>query len=126
MLPAYGKELLNLRRSGKRPADPVYVAERWRVAKLLQARDRMVLVAENAGEVVFDWRMCSSLEVIVLYGSLGWVEHVLPRIRAARPRSMRAFDYCELDWRTDEALQAFVLRAMAAGESTQPGLARAA
>ncbi len=70
--------------------------------------------------------MCSSLDVVALYGSLGWVEHVLPKIRSVHPRSLRAFDYTEADWRTDDTLQAFVLRAMRSGESTQPRLARAA
>lgn len=87
MLPAYGRELLELRRSGKRPAQPVYVVDNWEVARVLREKDRFVLVAEDRS-LSYDFEPVRGLDVIAVPTDLDFFRQ-LPSIKAARPRWAR-------------------------------------
>jgi len=96
MLPAYGRELLELRRSGKRPAQPVYVVGTWELAKALRERDRFVLMAEGAPDDFgfmrfrkFDFSMLQDLDVVLAPDSLEFAGAIRPQVEFGRPRSVR-------------------------------------
>jgi len=96
MLPAYGRELLELRRNGKRPAQLVYVVGDWELARELRERDRFVLMVEGDPDEYgfsrfprFDFSMLQDLDVAIVPDSLEWIGVVIPQIRAARPRRVR-------------------------------------
>jgi hypothetical protein len=96
MLPAYGRELLELRQSGKRPAQPVYVVADWSLATELKRRDRFALVAELPRDehfrIVerrrFDFLMLQDLVVILIPDWIDWRAQIEPQVRAARPRQI--------------------------------------
>src|SRR5712691_7580206 len=96
MLPAYGRELLELRRGGKRPAQLVYVVGNWELARELRARDRFVLMVEGDRDEYgfsrfarFDFSMLQDLDVAVIPDSLEWMGVVIPQISAGRPSRVR-------------------------------------
>jgi hypothetical protein len=96
MLPAYGRELLELRRSGKRPAQPVYAVGHWELARALRERERFALMVEGELDEFgfarfprFDFSMLQDLDVVAIPNSLEWIGRVVPQISAARPRSLR-------------------------------------
>ena len=86
MLPAFGRELLDLRRSGKRPAKPVYVVGDWTLAKEFRRRDRFALMVELPAErgvrnaPRFDFSMLQDLEVVCVPDSFEWMAAIPPQI----------------------------------------------
>lgn len=97
MFPAYGRELLELRRSGKRPAQPVYIVGDWSLARQLRLHDRFVLMVE--GEPIaygfcrfrkFDFSMLFDLDVVLMPDSLEWLGAIPPQVQFCRPRSARS------------------------------------
>jgi hypothetical protein len=101
MLPAFGRELLELRRDGKRPAQPVFATVDWEIAKSIKSQDRFVLVM-TAGNAPLDCSMLEGLDVIVL-NILEWPPDIsrraLDAVRSARPSSVR---YRHWDWPRDD------------------------
>src|SRR5690242_18153822 len=101
MLPAYGRELVELRNSGKRPADAVFVTIDWKIADSLRSQDRFVLVMV-AGTAPLDCSMLAGLDVIVL-DALDWPIKVCRRalnaIRMGRPSSI---EYRHWIWSRDD------------------------
>lgn len=96
MLPAYGRELLQVRRDGKRPAQLVYVVGNWELARELRARDRFVLMVEGDPDKYgfsrfprFDFSMLQDLDVAIVPDSLEWIGIIIPQVRAARPIRVR-------------------------------------
>src|SRR5258708_1328970 len=95
MLPAYGRELLDLRREGKRPAQPVYVVGNWELARAARSRDRFALMVEGERDGFgfsrfprFDFSMLHDLDVVLIPDSLEWIGVIGPQVRSARPRSL--------------------------------------
>lgn len=85
-LPAYGKALLDARRLGGRPADPVIVTDCWGVAKVYQEADKFALVCAPAW-TPYDFTLLYNLDVMLLVGSddaLGIAE----RIARAKPERL--------------------------------------
>lgn len=128
MLPAYGRELLEVRQAGKRPKHPVSVTIDWDIAKSIKRQDRFVLVMV-AGETFLDCSMLADLDVVVL-DVLDWPANVSRRalnaIRFGRPRSV---EYRTWDWARDdpttrrteqEGLDALIRCAQARLEGRQP------
>ena len=101
MLPAYGRQLLEVRNSGKRPAHPVYVTIDWEIAKSLRSQDKFALVMV-AGDAPLDCSMLVDLDVVVL-DVLDWPLKVCRRalnaIRMGRPRSI---EYRHWIWSRDD------------------------
>jgi hypothetical protein len=101
MLPAYGRELLELRRDGRRPAQPVFATVDWEIAKSIKSQDRFVLVM-TAGDAPLDCSMLAELDIVVI-NVLQWPDDVCRRalnaIRAARPRRI---EYRHWDWARDD------------------------
>jgi hypothetical protein len=96
MLPAYGRELLELRREGKRPAQPVYVVGDWALARELKRRDRFVLMVElprdafgNPRAQRFDFSPLQDLDVAIVPEWFDWSGIVTPQVNAVRPRSVQ-------------------------------------
>jgi len=98
MFPAFGRELFDLRRSGQRPAQPVYVVGDWGLARACHARERFALMAELVEEgphglVVarrFDFSMLRDLDVVLIPAGMQWRGIIAPQVRMVRPR--RLFD----------------------------------
>ena len=95
MLPAYGRELLELRRDGKRPARPVYVVGNWELARAVRSRDRFALMVEGEHDEFgfsrfprFDFSMLHDLDVVLIPDSLEWIGVIGPQVRSARPRRL--------------------------------------
>jgi hypothetical protein len=96
MIPAYGHELLELRRDGKRPAQPVYVVADWSLARELRSRDRFALVAElprnSSFRIIeqrrYDFSMLRDLVVVLIPDWLDWSAAIVPQIQSARPREL--------------------------------------
>src|SRR5258708_1580998 len=96
MLPAYGREVLELRSGGRRPAQPGYVVGDWELARALRARDRFALIAEGSAFAYgflrfrrFDFSMLRDLDVVLMPGSLEWLGAIPPQVQFCRPRSVR-------------------------------------
>lgn len=96
MLPAYGRELLELRRSGKKPAQLVYVVGNWEIARVLRVLDRFVLMVE--GEALpygflrfrrFDFSMLQDLDVVLIPDSMEFTGHIWWQVESFRPRTLR-------------------------------------
>ena len=89
-LPAYGKELLDARRRGLRPAPPfdvVWITDSWDLAKRVKDWDFFALVC-NPPAAPYDFLLLYDLPVVVMTDSddvLGLVE----RIARAQPRSLQ-------------------------------------
>jgi len=87
--PAYGRELLNVRRDGLRPAPPfdvVFVTDDWDLAQRIREWRFFALVC-NPPEAPYDFSLLFDLPVVVLLLSddrLGLCE----RVARARPRSL--------------------------------------
>lgn len=95
MLPAFGRELLELRRGGKRPAQPVYVVGNWDLARALRARDRFALMVEGERDQYgfsrfarFDFSMLQDLDVVLIPDSLEWIGVIGPQVASSRPRTL--------------------------------------
>lgn len=95
MLPAFGRELLELRREGKRPAQLVYVVCAWPLAHELRRRDRFALMVELPRDELgsprmrrFDFSMLQDLEVVIIPEWFDWLGIVEPQVRAVRPRAL--------------------------------------
>jgi hypothetical protein len=95
MVPAFGRALLELRRNGKRPAQPVYVVADWSLARELRQRERFALVVElehNARGVAqpkrFDFSMLTDLEVVLIPDWVDWWAIVSPQVESVRPRKV--------------------------------------
>lgn len=96
MLPAYGRELLELRRGGERPAQPVYVVGNWELARELRGRERFVLMVEGDRDQFgfsrfprFDFSMLQDLDVVLVPDSLEWLGVIGPQVKSARPGRVR-------------------------------------
>lgn len=92
MLPAYGRELLELRRGGKRPVQPVYIVGNWELARELRGRERFVLMVEGERDGFgfsrfrrFDFSMLQGLDVVLVPDSLEWLGVIGAQVRACRP-----------------------------------------
>lgn len=95
MLPAYGRELLELRREGKRPAQLVYVVGDWDVARVLRYRDLFVLMVEGTPDKFgflrfrrFDFSMLQDLDVVLIPDSVEFGQ-VWGQVQSFRPRTLR-------------------------------------
>jgi hypothetical protein len=92
-LPAFGRALLELRKSGQRPSDPVVVTDDWTIAEAArQALDWYALVCDPP-EVRRDLSMLLGLDVQVVYFAPR--ERIAPMaaaVRAARPRRVTFVD----------------------------------
>jgi len=97
MLPAYGRELLELRRGGKRPAQLVYVVGNWDVARALRnILDPFVLMVEGDADAfgflrfrAFDFSMLQDLDVVLIPDSLEFLGHIWRQVESFRPRTLR-------------------------------------
>jgi hypothetical protein len=126
MLPAFGRELLELRREGKRPSRPVYVVADWSLARELKRLDRFALVVElerNAHWMPqpkrFDFSMLTDLEVVLIPEWIDWWAIVAPQVEAVRPRKIwRALSFHP----DEETVEDKVQRTM---ERAEPEWARA-
>jgi hypothetical protein len=96
MLPAYGRELLELRREGKRPGWQVYVVDNWEVARVLRLLDRFVLMVE--GDALpygfvrfrrFDFSMLQDLDVVLIPDSMEFIGHIWWQVRSFGPRTLK-------------------------------------
>lgn len=89
-LPAYGKELMDARRRGLRPAPPfdtVFVTDSWELAQRIREWDFLALVCAPP-EAPYDFTLLFDLPVVVMTESadvLGLVE----RVWRAQPSSLR-------------------------------------
>ncbi len=89
-LPAYGRELLDVRRRGLRPGPPfdvVFVTDSWDLAKRIRDWDFFSLVCDPPA-APYDFLLLFDLPVVVMTESddiLGLCE----RIARAQPRSLR-------------------------------------
>lgn len=101
-VPAYGKELLSLRRRNHRPLDPVVVTNSFDTARFYRGLDFFAMVADPANAA---WELCMlhDLDVsVILWPDGGWFDRdagryvetydalgLLERISAVAPRSLR-------------------------------------
>lgn len=86
-LPAYGRELLDLRRFGdRRPKfNAVFVMDDWELARVHRERLRYcTLIVEPFED--YSFACCADLDVSVVMG--GDARRVLRALRRARPRSL--------------------------------------
>ena len=96
MLPAFGRDLLELRRNGQRPAQPVYVVGCWDLVQEIQARMRFVLMAELVEEgrlglvcpKRFDFSMLRDLDVVLIPAGLQWRGIIAPQVRMVKPSKL--------------------------------------
>lgn len=65
MLPAYGRELVELRRSGFRPAGKIYITDDWTAAKSLRDRGECALVEPDCAAQL-DFSALAGLPVVFL------------------------------------------------------------
>lgn len=121
MLPAFGRELLDLRLAGKRPAQPVYVVGHWDLARELRLRERFALMAEGEPDNYgflrfrkFDFSMVKDLDVVVVPDTLEFLGSISPQVQFARPRSLQRTPI--FHWGLDTAAD-FVAGAMARVEA---------
>jgi len=88
--PAYGRELLDARRRGLRPAPPfdtVFVTDNWEFAKRVQDWDYYALVCDPVS-APYDFLLLFDLPVVVMIDSED-VLGVCERIARAQPKSLR-------------------------------------
>jgi hypothetical protein len=96
MLPAFGREVLELRLAGKRPAQLVYVVGNWDLARELRRCDRFVLMVEGTADKYgfsrfarFDFSMLRDLDVVLIPDSVELLGHVWPQLQFSKPRTLR-------------------------------------
>lgn len=96
MLPAYGRELLELRLGGKRPAWPVYIVGDWSLARVLRARDSFVLMVQGDPGAygflrfrVFDFSMLQDLDVVLIPDTVELLAQIWWQLQSSRPRTLR-------------------------------------
>jgi len=96
MLPAYGRELLQLRRDGKRPVKPVYVVSGWELAEEVRRRDRFALMAQLPRDANFrivdhrrfDFSMLRDLTAVLIPDWVDWWVEISPQVASVRPHAM--------------------------------------
>jgi hypothetical protein len=66
-LPAYGKELLEIRLRGKRPKDPVWITDCWEFARLYrEMKNGPIVLVVDPADAPYDFLPVQGLDVIVL------------------------------------------------------------
>lgn len=92
-LPAFGRALLDLRKAGHRPRDPVVVTDDWTIAEeAREVLDWYALVCDPP-EQRRDLSMLLDLDVqVVCFAPPKRVAPMVAAVRAARPRRMTRVD----------------------------------
>lgn len=86
MVPAYGRELVELRNAGKKPAQPVYVCDDWTICRMVRERDRYALMVEDPKRPL-DYLVLTGLDVVVMH-RYGLGPLIRRNVRAVQPKSL--------------------------------------